>query len=178
VAHPRGELLRHLAPVPDAWHHEQVPTCQTVFALASDEPEGAPMTDTRPDPTAWPAGKTFGELSPAQRRAAVTRAAAQLQAELDASAEHIGRIMDGAESDPADHVAELDTPSDGPEAYAERQANRRAARPADREQDAAPYGPWAVSSERGYIDPAFHRGPIDCYGNEPRPWERDREAGA
>lgn len=47
--------------------------------------------------TAWPAGKTFGELTPAQRRAASSRAAAQLQDELARNADAISRVLDDHE---------------------------------------------------------------------------------
>jgi hypothetical protein len=41
----------------------------------------------------WPAGKTFGELSPAERIIATRRAARQLQAELERAAPAITEIM-------------------------------------------------------------------------------------
>ncbi len=42
----------------------------------------------------WPEGKLFGELSPADKRIAVQRAAAQIERELTANAEAISRVMD------------------------------------------------------------------------------------
>jgi hypothetical protein len=51
------------------------------------------------DPTAWPAGKTFGELTPAQKIAAGKRAAAQLQDELQRNAPAISAAMDAAEAE-------------------------------------------------------------------------------
>jgi hypothetical protein len=48
----------------------------------------------------WPAGKTFGELTPAQKHAAATRAAKQLQSELRKNAGAIGAAMDAAETPP------------------------------------------------------------------------------
>jgi hypothetical protein len=41
--------------------------------------------------------KTFGEMTPAERRAATERAVGRFQAELDATAPEIGRILDEAE---------------------------------------------------------------------------------
>jgi hypothetical protein len=41
-------------------------------------------------------GKTLGEMSPDERRAAIQRAAATFQAELQANADRIGAIMDSA----------------------------------------------------------------------------------
>ena len=61
-----------------------------------------PPRKTEPD-LAWPPGKTFGELTPAQRQAAIRRTARQLEAELQANAAAIGRIMD----------ADLDIPEPG-----------------------------------------------------------------
>ena len=43
-------------------------------------------------------GKTLGEMSPAERAAVIKRAADRLQAELQASAPAIGRILDDADS--------------------------------------------------------------------------------
>ena len=57
------------------------------------------------DPTAWPAGKTFGELTPAQKIAAGKRAAAQLQDELQRNSAAISAAMDTAEA------GELDQPT-------------------------------------------------------------------
>jgi hypothetical protein len=51
---------------------------------ATDQPEPADH---------WPAGKTFGDLTPRQRQAAIRRAGDQLSAELVANAETIGRIL-------------------------------------------------------------------------------------
>jgi hypothetical protein len=56
--------------------------------------------------TDWPAGKTFGELTPAQQRAAVTRAARQLQSELQANAGAIGAAIDVAEAAEAPRLAD------------------------------------------------------------------------
>jgi hypothetical protein len=56
------------------------------------------------DPTAWPAGKRFGELSPEQKIAVAKRAAAQLQDELQRNAAAISAAMDAAEA------GELDEP--------------------------------------------------------------------
>ena len=39
-------------------------------------------------------GKTLGQMTPAERAAAVRRAAAQLQAELQAAAPAISRVLD------------------------------------------------------------------------------------
>lgn len=55
---------------------------------------------SQPEPEAWPAGKTFGELTPAQQKAATRRAAGQLQDELQAAAPAISQIMDEAGADP------------------------------------------------------------------------------
>ncbi|MGH3401038.1 MAG: hypothetical protein ACRDRJ_00720 [Streptosporangiaceae bacterium] len=44
--------------------------------------EHSPRDLVTADATEWPAGKTFGELTPAQRQAAARRASDQLQAEL------------------------------------------------------------------------------------------------
>lgn len=44
----------------------------------------------------WPAGKTFGELTPAQRNAASKRAAGQLEGDLAADADAIVQVLDGA----------------------------------------------------------------------------------
>lgn len=41
----------------------------------------------------WPEGKTFGQLTPAEKRLAAQQAGARLQAELTANAEAIGRVM-------------------------------------------------------------------------------------
>ena len=51
----------------------------------------------------WPEGRTFGELTPAQKAAAAKRAAAQLQNELQANAEAIGQVLDQSLED-ADRV--------------------------------------------------------------------------
>jgi len=56
--------------------------------------------ETAPEDTSWPAGKTFGQLTPAQQRAATKRAASQLETELRAMAPQISAVMDSAE--PAD----------------------------------------------------------------------------
>lgn len=40
-------------------------------------------------------GKTFGQMTPAEQYAATKRAAGQLQAELQANAAAIGRVLDG-----------------------------------------------------------------------------------
>jgi hypothetical protein len=66
------------------------------------------------DPEAWPAGKTFGELTPEQKRAAQRRASDQLSAELTANADAIGKIMDHADADalaevPAAEVPDIET---------------------------------------------------------------------
>lgn len=45
--------------------------------------------------TAWPAGKTFGELTPAQRRAAMRAACRKLETELQAMAPAIGAVLEG-----------------------------------------------------------------------------------
>jgi hypothetical protein len=42
----------------------------------------------------WPAGKSFGELSPAGKREAARRASEQIARELAANAEAISRVMD------------------------------------------------------------------------------------
>jgi hypothetical protein len=55
------------------------------------------MPPPAPEADAWPAGKTFGELTPAQRHAAIVRAAHALQDELTANAPASGAVMDGAE---------------------------------------------------------------------------------
>jgi hypothetical protein len=73
--------------------------------------------------TDWPAGKTFGELTPAQQRAAVTRAARQLQSELQANAGAIGAAIDAAE---APRVWKLCTVMPGPAADAELAAGTEA----------------------------------------------------
>jgi hypothetical protein len=44
----------------------------------------------------WPEGKTLGELTPDEKRAAIDHAAARLQQELTAAAPEISRIMDEA----------------------------------------------------------------------------------
>jgi hypothetical protein len=50
--------------------------------------------DAGPAPAwAWPAGKTFGELSPADKAAASRQAAGQLQAELERAAPAIAEIL-------------------------------------------------------------------------------------
>lgn len=46
----------------------------------------------------WPEGKTFGELTPDEKRLAAQRAGAQLEAELTANVDAISRVM----SDPDD----------------------------------------------------------------------------
>lgn len=43
---------------------------------------------------AWPEGKAFGQLTPAQQRAAGRRAGGQLEAELNQNADAIGRVLD------------------------------------------------------------------------------------
>lgn len=43
--------------------------------------------------TEWPAGKTFGELTPAQKRAAISRTVARMQEELQAAAPEIEAIL-------------------------------------------------------------------------------------
>jgi hypothetical protein len=60
------------------------------------------------DPTAWPAGKRFGELSPEQKIAVAKRAAAQLQDELQRNSAAISAAMDAAEA------GELDEPIHAP----------------------------------------------------------------
>lgn len=55
--------------------------------------------------TAWPAGKTFGELTAAQRAAAVGRAAGQLQAELTAAAPAIAAVLE--QDDPPAAIAQV-----------------------------------------------------------------------
>jgi hypothetical protein len=42
----------------------------------------------------WPAGKTFGELTPEQKRAAIRQAAARLQDELTRNAAAISAVLD------------------------------------------------------------------------------------
>lgn len=51
------------------------------------------------DPLAWPLGKTFGQLTTAQQRAAQQRAGARLEAELTANDEGIGKVMDEAQEE-------------------------------------------------------------------------------
>lgn len=51
------------------------------------------------DDTSWPEGKTFGELTPAQRRAATERAVSQLQDQLTAAAPGIARVLAASEDE-------------------------------------------------------------------------------
>jgi hypothetical protein len=50
------------------------------------------------DDTSWPAGKTFGQLTPAQRAAAIKSAAAKFQAELTANASALGKVLEDFEA--------------------------------------------------------------------------------
>jgi hypothetical protein len=65
------------------------------------------------DQTAWPAGATFGELTPGQKQAAARRACEQLSAELTAAAPAIAAALDAA-----DHEHEPGAPSGHLAAYA------------------------------------------------------------
>jgi len=86
-----------LAP-PCRYHAEPEPEDRAAILHRLTAHAGNPC-DCEPD--AWPAGLTFGELSPAQRAAATRRATAQLQAELTANADAIGAAMDAAEAEAA-----------------------------------------------------------------------------
>lgn len=48
----------------------------------------------------WPEGKTFGELTPAERVIAARQAGERLEAELTANAEAIGRVLDLPAAEP------------------------------------------------------------------------------
>jgi hypothetical protein len=72
------------------------------LAVMDDDGFGCAITSA-PEPPAleiiwhWPAGKTFGELSPADRAIASRQAARQLQAELERIAPAISAIMKESE---------------------------------------------------------------------------------
>jgi hypothetical protein len=66
------------------------PNCHSRIGEVVAVPEGAL---TRVDPEAWPPGVRFGELTPAQRAAAVKRAGADLSAELARNADAIAEVL-------------------------------------------------------------------------------------
>jgi hypothetical protein len=66
---------------------------EPAFSLPGCRWLSSTTTDTAPPAWRWPAGKTFGELSPAERALETRQAARQLQAELERAAPAIAEIM-------------------------------------------------------------------------------------
>jgi hypothetical protein len=71
----------------ELWFHRHEAEAEAEAADAE------PLEPADAEAFVWPAGKTFGELSPAERRAAGRQAAARLERELVANADAIAEVL-------------------------------------------------------------------------------------